>query len=906
MPGTTTAVLAMLGALTMLTGILSPDGQPPPQTEVPPQMQWSPITRTTRPWTRWWWLGSAVDKPNLTRLLETYRAAGLGGVEITPIYGIKGQEARHIAYLTPQWVAMLQHTLTEAKRLDLGVDMPTGTGWPFGGPDMETANNDDKLVLETGRLAGGTPYEAQYGTAKPQGLLAVSETGQRVSLLEQIDASGRLHWTPPPGNWTLYTARQRWSGMKVKRAAPGSEGRCINPFSKESLAHYLARFEAALSALPPGALRCHFHDSFEYAANWAGTVFDEFLKRRGYDLRDHLDAMAGGGTPDAIARVRTDYRETIGDMLRENFTEAWTEWAHRQGSLSRNQAHGSPGNLLDLYGTADIPETEVFRSVGDIRVSKFASSAAHVLGKPLVSSESCTWQGEHFTVTLAQAKQVLDRLLLSGINHIFYHGTAYSPADAAWPGWLFYASTDFVPTDPIWHDFPALNAYITRCQSVLQAGKPANDVLLYWNLSDLWMNRPKLFQLPIEGHWLTSEPIAATAQTLWERGFGYDYVSDRQIQAAQAAEGNIRLPGGTYRVIVVPPSRYLPEKTLQTLLALAKAGATVVFVERLPEDVPGLANLTERRKTLHALLDSLTFETTAGIRQANVGSGRVVLGNDVTSLLTVAQVPRETLTDHPGLMVVRRTHSGGHHYFLVNQGKDALDDWIEFAAPAQSAVLMEPMSGRVGRAQSRAGKAGSAQFRLQLQPGESLIVRAFTSERVPGADWHYLEANGEPVPLNGNWSVSFVEGGPNLPGAYRTETLTSWTDREDPETQRFAGTARYTLTFDAPHAAGDWLLDLGTVRDSARVRLNGQEVGTLIAPPYRLPLGTLKKTGNVLEIDVTNVAANRIRDLDRRKVEWRLFQEINFVNIDYKPFDASGWAVRPAGLLGPVRLFPVK
>ena len=46
----------------------------------------------------------------------------------------------------------------------------------------------------------------------------------------------------------------------------------------------------------------------------------------------------------------------------------------------------------------------------------------------------------------------------------------------------------------------------------------------------------------------------------------------------------------------------------------------------------------------------------------------------------------------------------------------------------------------------------------------------------------------------------------------------------------------------------------------------------------------------------------RIADLDRKKVPWKRFHEINFVNIDYKPFDASAWPPMDSGLLGPVRI----
>lgn len=63
---------------------------------------------------------------------------------------------------------------------------------------------------------------------------------------------------------------------------------------------------------------------------------------------------------------------------------------------------------------------------------------------------------------------------------------------------------------------------------------------------------------------------------------------------------------------------------------------------------------------------------------------------------------------------------------------------------------------------------------------------------------------------------------------------------------------------------------------------------------------------NELEIEVTNVAANRIRDLDQRRVEWRIFHDINFVSITGKRFDASAWPLTDSGLLGPVTLRPAK
>src|SRR5208283_1704234 len=104
------------------------------QATAPADLAWPPVTVITKPWTRWWWPGSAVDKENLTAQLTAFRDDGLGGVEITPIYGAKGYESRFIPFLSPAYVEMLGYASSEAHRLGLGADMSTTTGWPFGGP----------------------------------------------------------------------------------------------------------------------------------------------------------------------------------------------------------------------------------------------------------------------------------------------------------------------------------------------------------------------------------------------------------------------------------------------------------------------------------------------------------------------------------------------------------------------------------------------------------------------------------------------------------------------------------------------------------------------------------------------------------------------------------------------------
>jgi hypothetical protein len=163
-------------------------------------------------------------------------------------------------------------------------------------------------------------------------------------------------------------------------------------------------------------------------------------------------------------------------------------------------------------------------------------------------------------------------MFLAGINHIYYHGACYSPDDAPWPGWLFYASTEMNPRNPIWHDVPTVNEYIARVQSVLQSGKPDNDILLYWPVADFWSNPSGLVQ-PMSvsiTNWFEGQNIAKTAHELWNRGYAFDYVSDAQLLQAKVADGKIQMPGGDYKVIVVPECKFMP---LETFKQFARASS---------------------------------------------------------------------------------------------------------------------------------------------------------------------------------------------------------------------------------------------------------------------------------------------------------------------------------------------
>ncbi len=890
------------------------------------------IEQTNKPWTYWWWMGSAVDKNNLTWNLKEYQKAGLGGVHIIPIYGAKGFEDKYIEFLNPEWMNMLEHTVDQASRLGMGVDMSTGTGWPFGGSQVTTDDAAKKVILKNYSLKRGENLKENITEGELLCLMAFSQNGEIIELTEKVENSGKLNWAAPNVNWELYAVAQTGTGRQVKRAAPGGEGNMLNPFSISAMNNYLKYFENAFSKYMGQMVRAFYNDSYEvYDADWTLNFFEEFESRRGYDLRQHLPALFDKGKPEKIARIKNDYRETISDLLLQEYTKSWVKWVHNKGCITRNEAHGSPGNLLDLYAAADIPETEIFgpskfkipglridpdfpahQSLPDPLMMKFASSAAHVAGKALVASETCTWLGEHFKVALSQAKPEIDQLFIGGINHIFYHGITYSPVEESWPGWLFYASTNFGPSNSFWRDIEGLNNYIAHCQSVLQAGKPANDILLYfpmydwWNRSDGKLNR---FDVHSINKWLHPSNFYKSAKLMWDRGFTFDYISDRLLQNVEFSNGKLKTGDAKYKTIVVPKCSYMPFETLKKLMELVSQGATVIFHERFPYDVPGFLNYKARQSEFQ---DNVTAIDLLGkkhqdIWSAEIGQGQVLSGNDLEKLLTRAKIKRESVVDS-SIQFIRKSFDFGYSYFLTNLSDNKLDDWVQLGASAKSAVILDPLTTKSGKAALRKTEQGETEVYLQLHLGESIILRTFFSQDVVGKEWKYLKPQEETVPIIGPWEIKFLDGGPELPSAIKTDTLASWTEIGDKNAKSFAGTACYSINFQKPKiGADDFVLDLGEVCESARVKINGHQVGILWSLPFKIPIGEfLVNDNNKLEIEVTNLSANRIAELDRQGVNWKKFHNINFVNIKYKKFDASKWEPVDSGLLGPVQLIPLK
>ncbi len=373
---------------------------------------------------------------------------------------------------------------------------------------------------------------------------------------------------------------------RIHVPGPGGEGYHIDPFSPVAMRHHIDRFEGAFgkngTAERP---RGFYHDSFEYYGA---------RPKHGEDL----------------------------DTAQIACFKVWTDWCRENGYETRNQAHGSPANWLDLYALASIPETEMFGRKDknrDILLSKFSSSAAHVTGKKLVSAEACTWVDEHFHERPVDVKMMLDQMFLAGINHIFYHGYNYSPVGAEWPGWSFFASLQMNPRNPLWREVRTLNDYVIRCQSIFQTWTCDNDLLLRWDPNEYRKAKPQNWGRLMTIHngevWFHPTPCGKTARRLWSEGYQFDFVSDRQL----AADAKLKARLDEKKAV---PSPFSPKANGLMSTRWRKDGRTLYFVVNHGKNAKRLAGR-------FTVMDPMTGEI--GVKTAYVlyPMGSVFVSGDV-------------------------------------------------------------------------------------------------------------------------------------------------------------------------------------------------------------------------------------------------------------------------------------
>ena len=519
-----------------------------------------------RPMMRWWWFGPDVEAAEIDRELCAMADAGLGGAEVSVVYPLReGSDT----YLSEAALSHLRHAAETARDLGLRLDVTLGSGWSYGGPHIGPEHASRSLRWER-RDISPAPFDVPLVTPWPGDELVAAFLGDGVppESWEPLPlADGVLRVPAGRGPRTVLLAWSQVTGQQVKRSAAGAEGPVLDHLSADATRHHLAVVgEALLAAVPAELLGSVFCDSLEvYQAGWTPRLPEEFTRRRGYDplpLLHRLQIDEPGS-----AEFRIDMGLTLTELVEENFLAVCLDWARGHGLPLRIQAYGEPPVTLSSYRYVDLPEGEGWGWTG-LPQSRWASSAAHLHGHGVVSSEIWTWvHSPSFRATPLDLKGEAHEHLLLGINQFVGHGWPYSPPEAPGMGWMFYAAGALDDRNPWWPAMPELTRYLTRLSWLLRQGEPVADVKVYLPASELYAAHGEGFDLwrACRDHIGPEIPAA-----IRRAGYDLDLVDDQALDVLEARSAP---------VVVLPRVTRLPQPARAWLDAVRESGGTVIAVD---------------------------------------------------------------------------------------------------------------------------------------------------------------------------------------------------------------------------------------------------------------------------------------------------------------------------------------
>jgi hypothetical protein len=779
--------------------------------------------------------------------------------------------------------------------------MTLGSGWPYGGAYVPVSDAAGRLrivadVVPTGATSLPVPSIRNGEELLAAFIAAGTPQNYDAAHAQRLDAIHDFRLTLPSGitgpHVVLFFISGR-TGQQVKRAAVGAEGFVLDHFSIEAIQSHLQHVaDPLIAACGTNLPYSVFSDSLEvYESDWTPKLLDEFRARRGYDLIPYLPELAAGTTPEA-ADVRYDWGRTLAELIDENYLTPLNTWAREHHTKFRSQSYGSPAVTLSSNALVDLPEGEGSQWHGGFSFTRWATSASHVYGRPVTSSETWTWlHSPSFRATPLDMKAEADTFFLQGINQFVGHGWPYSPPSAGDPGWSFYAAAVFNNHNPWWMVMPDVMSYFTRVSYLLRQGSPANDVAVLLPEEDAQARfRPGHVSVTDEIRNLLGPDLVPA---ILDAGYNLDFIDSAAIDKV----------GIKYPVLVMPATERLPLATYKKIQEFVQNGGTLIAVKSLPSRAPGV---TEGPRDLAGVQQISQALSAQGAKNVKVVASVAEVGAAIRAALKpdVAISPAT-----PEVGFIHRKLADTDIYFMANTDNRPHDFDATFRAAHGGAEWWDPFTGKI------TGAGSGPTLHFDLAPYESRMVM-FTNRSLPPPR-QQAPAPFAPIDLNRDWRVTFDKSGVEE----TMQTLHSWTDYA--AQKYYSGTAIYTRTVEIPGAvakSGRVLLDFGEgtpvareelhqagmrawydppIREVAVVWVNGNIAGNLWHPPYRLDVTALVHAGsNELRIVVANTAINELAG--------RAAPDYGLLNLRYgekfTPQDMDHLQPLPSGILGQVRL----
>ncbi len=793
-----------------------------------------------------------------------------------------------------------------------------------------------------------------------QGDTKIIDPTSIIDLTARLKSDGQLLWDVPDGQWVilrngytltghLWSRWYAWPGPPQADTFEGGDGFEIDYLNASALDdHFELLGKPILEEVKKagGNLAYLWSDSWECGKlTWTQDFANQFRRFRGYDIKSYLPVLAGYTVTNAevSARFRDDFDRTIQDCIAENFYGHFMELCHKNGVKVGNEAGGPndipPIDALKNLGYCDIPAGEFWTNGHRTAPNGYNSdrwqrlnlkqtaTAAHIYGKREAMAEAFTMMdgdATHWALGPADLKPYANDAFCEGINRFMLHeATCQQPSDGK-PGYEFCAGQHFTPNLTWWEQSPAFFSYLSRCQYMLQQGNFVADVCFYLGERAPTLAPPK-YIVPSLG-----------------TGYDCDYTnSDVLLNRMSVKDGRIVLPDGmSYRILVLQnctspsqeicdkvgayqrlpvtsvPSTAMSLEVIKKIRTLILEGATVVGPP--PENTIGLKNYPESDKQLRKIAVEIWGDLDGKNRtERKFGKGRIIWGKTARDiLLSDGVTPDFAFTgqaESPEKFdYIHRTHSDTEIYFVINRTNQPENREFAFRVTGKQPEIWNAVTGEMRKANAFVQTDGGTTLNLNLDRFDSYFIVFRKSvpvdtDRSQKTNFPDLQ---ELTELSGLWKISFDPkwGGPDT---VTFPKLMSWTDWQEDGIKYYSGKSTYKKTFDltvetagnkkALPVNGRLFLDLGELKDVAEVRLNGKKLGTLWCAPWRVEItGAVKPKGNLLEVDVINLWANRVIGDLNQPIEKRFTKTHDGFRFD---FLTGKTPLLISGLLGPVKLY---